>query len=110
MLISGGGSRTLTSLYMNSGGSRKTTSSAYGNINGTRKQIFPYSATITYTWNRYTISEESYISENYESTDIDIYDSAMNETGSIVYYGSSYTTSGNEVRLTGVSSVSRSDF
>ena len=100
----------MTSLYNNIGGSRKTISSAYGNISGSRKQIFPYSTTTTYTWYKYTISEESYINESYESTDIDIYDSAMNETGSTVYYGSSYTTSGNKVRLTGVSSVSRSNF
>ena len=46
---------------MNSGGSRKTIASAYGNISGSRKQIFPYSATSTYTWNKYSISTSSSI-------------------------------------------------
>ena len=40
---------------MNYGGSRKTISSAYGNVSGSRKQIYPYSATTTYTWNKYSV-------------------------------------------------------
>ena len=41
MLISGGGSKTLTSLYNNIGGTRKSISSAFANISGVQKQIHP---------------------------------------------------------------------
>ena len=51
--IGGGGRKQCSSLYMNSGGSRKTITSAYGNINGSKKQIYPYSTSTIYTWNKY---------------------------------------------------------
>ena len=49
---------------MNYGGSRKTISSAYGNISGSRKQIFPYNATTTYSYRRYSVS--SWIQYSYD--------------------------------------------
>ena len=46
----GGGSKQLTSLYINNNGTRKSISALYGNINGTSKKIFP---ALVYTWKRY---------------------------------------------------------
>lgn len=61
------GQRTLASLYDNVNGSRKTISAEYANIDGVSKQIFPYNATITYTWNRYNIVTTSSGPELYNS-------------------------------------------
>ena len=110
MLISGGGLKTLTSLYNSIGGSRKTTSSAYANINGSRKQIFPYSATTIYTWNRYyTETEYStryHLWTNYE--EYYPYDDKLANYGGNLYYGTNYSISGSVIKLTGVKTVNRS--
>ena len=83
----GGGQRQCSSLDMNSGGSRKTISSAYGNISGSRKQIFPYSATTIYTWNRYNLVQD--YSRNVVNNG-PINTSSITP-GSRLWYGSSYT-------------------
>ena len=51
----GGGSKQLTSLYINKDGSNKALNNAYGNINGTNKEIF--SAIKKHWWKRYEVTE-----------------------------------------------------
>ena len=50
----GGGSKQLTSLYINKDGSNKALSNAYGNINGTNKEIFSR----LYKWAKHTWSTD----------------------------------------------------
>ena len=50
----GGGSKQLTSLYINNSGSSKVLNNAYGNINGSNKEIF--SATKYYWWRAYPVT------------------------------------------------------
>ena len=50
----GGGSKQLTSLYINKDGSNKALSNAYGNINGTRKELFSR----LYKWAKHTWSTD----------------------------------------------------
>ena len=93
----GGGSKQLTSLYINTNGSNKELISASGNINGTSKLIFSK----LYKWAKYTYtkdnSEYSYDIINMSSGS----DGISVSSNSAIYVGSgTYTqTNGSSVTL-----------
>ena len=95
MLISGGGSKTLTSLYFNSGGTRKSISSAYANVGGSRKQIYPTNIIYEYQWRReyfyidYQIEEE----EGTSSVDLEPPEGLSYFGDTVFYYADNYTSS-----------------
>ena len=94
---------------MNSGGTRKSISSAYANISGTRKQIFPYSATTIYTWNKYNVNESISLGSGYSGYSVSL-DWGGPDAESAIFYGSSYTISGSEFYISGESEIDLSTY